>query len=126
MQSTARKNELPLDKMCLVCEVTKKLTREEISSPPRDGANVHGLYMEVKLSQIYWRSTGDGNKHTLQGARWDLQQGTIAESRLKELYPAMPVIFIKAITQDKQELRNLYECPVYTTRERGETVRSEL
>ena len=38
----------------------------------------------------------------------------------------MPVIFIKAITQDKQELRNLYECPVYTTRERGETVRSEL
>ena len=31
----------------------------------------------------------------------------------------MPVIFIKAITQDKQELRNLYECPVYTTRERG-------
>ena len=53
MQSTARKNELPLDKMCLVCEVTKKLTREEISSPPRDGANVHGLYMEVKLSQIY-------------------------------------------------------------------------
>ena len=27
MQSTARKNELPLDKMCLVCDVTKKMTR---------------------------------------------------------------------------------------------------
>ena len=116
MQSTARKNELPLDKMCLVCEVTKKLTREEITSPPRDGANVHGLYMEVRLSELVELSC----QHTLQGARWDLQQGTIAESRLKELYPAMPVIFIKAITQDKQELRNLYECPVYTTRERGE------
>jgi dynein heavy chain len=25
MQSTARKNELPLDKMSLVCEVTKKV-----------------------------------------------------------------------------------------------------
>jgi dynein heavy chain len=24
MQSTARKNELPLDKMCLQCDVTKK------------------------------------------------------------------------------------------------------
>ena len=56
----------------------------------------------------------------MQGARWDISQGSIAESRLKELYPAMPVICIKAITQDKQELRNLYECPVYTTRERGE------
>ena len=47
MQSTARKNELPLDKMCLVCEVTKKATREEIPSPPRDGAYTHGLFMEV-------------------------------------------------------------------------------
>ena len=27
VQSTARKNELPLDKMCLVCDVTKKMTR---------------------------------------------------------------------------------------------------
>src|SRR5688572_6600150 len=30
MQSTARKQELPLDKMCLQCEVTKK-TREELT-----------------------------------------------------------------------------------------------
>ena len=31
----------------------------------------------------------------------------------------MPVMYIKAITQDKQETRNLYECPVYKTRQRG-------
>lgn len=31
------------------------------------------------------------------GARWDTQTGVIAEARLKELTPAMPVIFIKAI-----------------------------
>lgn len=31
------------------------------------------------------------------GARWDIQTGVIAEARLKELTPAMPVIFIKAI-----------------------------
>ena len=46
MQSTARKNELPLDKMCLVCEVTKK-NKEEIGAAPREGAYTHGLYMEV-------------------------------------------------------------------------------
>ena len=102
MQSTARKNELPLDKMCLTCEVTKKLAREEMSAPPKDGgAYMHGLYME--------------------GARWDTVNGTIAESRLKELYPPMPIMFIKAITQDKQETRALYECPVYKTRLRGPT-----
>ncbi len=41
-----RKNELPLDKMCLVCEVTKK-NKEEVTTAPREGAYVHGLYMEV-------------------------------------------------------------------------------
>ena len=46
MQSTARKNELPLDKMCLVCKVTKKI-REEVTQPPKEGAFVHGLFMEV-------------------------------------------------------------------------------
>lgn len=35
------------------------------------------------------------------GARWDVQTGVIAEARLKELTPAMPVIFIKAIPQKK-------------------------
>ncbi|XP_034234645.1 dynein beta chain, ciliary [Thrips palmi] len=100
MQSTARKNELPLDKMCLQCDVTKK-NKEEFTMAPRDGAYVHGLLME--------------------GARWDVATGVIADSRLKELFPSMPVINIRAITQDKQDPRNMYECPVYKTRTRGPT-----
>jgi dynein heavy chain len=100
MQSTARKNELPLDKMSLACDVTKK-NKEEMQAPPKEGAYVHGLFME--------------------GARWDINVGSIVESKLKELYPLMPVMFIKAITQDKQEMRNLYECPIYKTRTRGPT-----
>uniref|UniRef100_A0A3B3RIQ7 Dynein axonemal heavy chain 17 n=1 Tax=Paramormyrops kingsleyae TaxID=1676925 RepID=A0A3B3RIQ7_9TELE len=100
MQSMARKNEWPLDKMCLQCDVTKK-SREEFSSTPREGAYIHGLFME--------------------GARWDIQAGIISEARLKELTPSMPVIFIKAIPVDKQETRNVYQCPVYKTRQRGPT-----
>ncbi|XP_039595259.1 dynein heavy chain 9, axonemal [Polypterus senegalus] len=100
MQSMARKNEWPLDKMCLQCDVTKK-NREDFSSPPREGAYVHGLFME--------------------GARWDTQTGIIADARLKELTPAMPVIFIKAIPVDKQETRSVYPCPVYKTCQRGPT-----
>lgn len=45
MQSTARKNEWPLDKMALQCDVTKK-NREDFKSPPREGAYIHGLFME--------------------------------------------------------------------------------
>uniref|UniRef100_A0A2K6TUR9 Dynein axonemal heavy chain 17 n=1 Tax=Saimiri boliviensis boliviensis TaxID=39432 RepID=A0A2K6TUR9_SAIBB len=100
MQSMARKNEWPLDKMCLSVEVTKK-NREDMTAPPREGSYVYGLFME--------------------GARWDTQTGVIAEARLKELTPAMPVIFIKAIPVDRMETKNIYECPVYKTRVRGPT-----
>uniref|UniRef100_H3BBD5 Dynein axonemal heavy chain 17 n=1 Tax=Latimeria chalumnae TaxID=7897 RepID=H3BBD5_LATCH len=100
MQSMARKNEWPLDKMCLAVEVTKK-NKEDMTSPPREGAYIHGLYME--------------------GARWDTGTVSIADARLKELTPLMPVVFIKAIPVDRQETKNIYECPVYKTRFRGPT-----
>ncbi|XP_037664377.1 dynein heavy chain 9, axonemal isoform X3 [Choloepus didactylus] len=100
MQSTARKNEWPLDHMALQCDVTKK-NREEFRSPPREGAYVHGLFME--------------------GARWDAQAGIIAEAKLKDLTPPMPVMFIKAIPAEKQDCRSVYPCPVYKTCQRGPT-----
>ncbi|NXL03800.1 DYH17 protein, partial [Mesembrinibis cayennensis] len=100
MQSMARKNKWPLDKMCLSVEVTKK-NREDITAPPREGSYVHGLFME--------------------GARWDIPSGVIADARLKELTPMMPVIFIRAIPVDRMDTKNVYECPVYKTRMRGPT-----
>ncbi|XP_034845512.1 dynein heavy chain 9, axonemal [Mirounga leonina] len=100
MQSTARKNEWPLDQMALQCEVTKK-NREDFRSPPREGAYIHGLFME--------------------GARWDAQAGIITEAKLKDLTPPMPVMFIKAIPADKQDCRSVYPCPVYKTCQRGPT-----
>lgn len=35
----------------------------------------------------------------MEGARWDIQSGIIVESRLKELFPAMPVINIRVSSQ---------------------------
>ena len=100
MQQMSRKNEWPLDKMCLQCDVTKK-TKEDVSSPPREGAYVSGLFME--------------------GARWDIQAGSVAESKLKELMPAMPIVLIKAVPVDRRDMKNVYDCPVYKTKDRGPT-----
>ena len=47
--------------------------------PAKEGAFVHGLYME--------------------GARWDKELNSIVDSRLKELHPEMPVIHLRAVTQ---------------------------
>ncbi|XP_031213696.1 dynein heavy chain 11, axonemal isoform X3 [Mastomys coucha] len=100
MQTMARKNEWPLDRMCLTIDVTKK-TKEDYGHPPREGAYLHGLHLE--------------------GARWDIQSGALADARLKELTSMMPVIFAKAIPEDRQEIKHAYECPVYKTKARGPT-----
>ncbi|KAJ3191413.1 hypothetical protein HK101_007802 [Irineochytrium annulatum] len=100
MQTTARKSEWPLDRMVLTVDVTKK-AKEEFSGAPREGAYIHGLFME--------------------GARWDTNTGMIQEALLKDLTPAMPVIYIRAIPVDKKETKGVYECPVYRTRQRGPT-----
>jgi dynein heavy chain len=100
MQTTARKTGAPLDKMCLQTEVLKKY-KHEITGHPRDGCYIHGLYLE--------------------GAGWDIKTGILAESELKELNVEMPVIHVKAIPIDKKDLKNMYECPVYITSQRGPT-----
>ncbi|CAH8851278.1 unnamed protein product [Trichobilharzia szidati] len=102
MQQTARKMEWPLDKICISVEVTKK-TKEEMGSAPREGAYVHGLFIE--------------------GARWDTSANSIVDARIKELAPAMPVILLRAVPSDRQEGRiaAMYACPVYKTKTRGPT-----
>nr|XP_040021026.1 dynein heavy chain 11, axonemal isoform X2 [Gasterosteus aculeatus aculeatus] len=98
MQSIARKNQWALEKMTLTVDVTKK-TKDDYGHPPREGAYIHGLFME--------------------GARWDTQAGVISEAVLRDLTPAMPVLFVRAVPADEQQLKNTYECPVYSTKQRG-------
>uniref|UniRef100_A0A1I8PY36 AAA+ ATPase domain-containing protein n=1 Tax=Stomoxys calcitrans TaxID=35570 RepID=A0A1I8PY36_STOCA len=100
MQESARKHDLPLDRMCLHCDVTKKDV-ESITLPPLDGAFVHGLY--------------------LNGASWDCQLNSIVPLNPKELLCAMPVICIKSSVQERHDLHHIYECPLYKTRSRGNT-----
>ncbi|CAG6015638.1 unnamed protein product [Menidia menidia] len=100
MQSIARKYQWPLDNMTLSVDVTKKM-KDDFGHPPREGAYIHGLFME--------------------GARWDTQSGVISEAILRDLTPAMPVLYVRAVPAQEQELRNTFECPVYRTKQRGPT-----
>ena len=94
MQTTARRNDWPLDKTVIITDVTKKQV-DQIEGPARDGAYISGL--------------------TLEGARWDEKAGNLEDSNPKELFCPMPVIQVKAVTVDKSEVRDAYQCPVYTT-----------
>merc|ERR1711967_50176 len=77
MQSQARKNEWPLDKVVVATDVTKRVTAEEVEVAAKDGNFVHGLSME--------------------GARWDAAQTSVAHSLPKEMFFQMPVMSVKAI-----------------------------
>merc|ERR1712070_205467 len=98
-QVTSRKNDWALNKLVTTVDVTKKMTAEEVEGTARDGAYVTGLYIE--------------------GARWDMQQGVLEDSFMKELYPKMPIVQMRAILAEKEDLRGVYVCPVYKQTERA-------
>ena len=127
-QVTSRATGQPLDKMTQDTHVTTYANPEAIPTPgefPEAGAYVHGLFIE--------------------GARWPVGDeveeaeefggasvgGVLLESRLKELMPPMPVLYMKAVpVQPSWEpsavgyLRHypdVYECPVFITTMRGPT-----
>ncbi|KAL9898323.1 dynein beta chain, ciliary [Glossina fuscipes fuscipes] len=100
MQESARKRDLPLDRMCLHCDVTKK-DKDSITLPPIEGAFVHGLFLD--------------------GASWDCQLNSIVPLHPKELFCALPIIYIKSVVQSKHDFLHVYECPLYKTRFREST-----
>ena len=101
MQVTARKNEWPLDKLVTVVEVSKKTEDQVEAGGARDGAYTSGLFLE--------------------GARWDSNAGILDDAIMKQLYPELPIVLIKAATAGKDEGRDIYACPVYMTQDRGPT-----
>jgi dynein heavy chain len=97
-QVAARKGGYALDSTTLVTEVTRKV-HNQIDAPPREGAYIHGLYLE--------------------GARWEERNGCLEESRPKEMACALPVLHIRGVAADKAASpADAYACPVYTTEAR--------
>ncbi|KAG8346214.1 putative Dynein heavy chain N terminal region 2 domain1 [Trypanosoma vivax] len=98
MQTTSITNSFDLDQMALVVDVLKK-SADQIETSARDGCHISGLSME--------------------GARWDSGTSCIEESRMKELYPKMPIMTVRSLPLSKIDRRDQYECPVYKTQQRG-------
>jgi dynein heavy chain len=98
MQTSSIQFAFDLDQMALVVDVLKKAA-DQIDTSAREGAHVCGLVME--------------------GARWDTGSSSIEESRMKELYPRMPVMTIRSLPLGKIDRKDQYECPLYKTQQRG-------
>ncbi len=100
-QVAAQKNRWELDKLVTFTEVTKRMSVDEVDAPSRDGAYITGL--------------------SLQGARWDVNGCQLEKSHPKEMFCAMPIINVRAVTKEKANVGGIYHCPVYLTENRGPT-----
>lgn len=89
MQVVGREKKLELNKLYISTEIQKKSV-EEIDSYGKDGSYVYGFIIE--------------------GARWDMQGGTLDESKPKEMFSVLPVVLCKALLQpaEGKEDKSLY------------------
>eukprot|EP00388_Colpodella_angusta_P014362 GDKJ01035914.1.p1 GENE.GDKJ01035914.1~~GDKJ01035914.1.p1 ORF type:complete len:952 (-),score=254.28 GDKJ01035914.1:54-2810(-) len=91
-----------LNKLTIVTEVTKRTDAKQIEGPAKEGA----AYV-----------TG----FSLEGARWDVGNGVLEESKPKEMFCPMPVVCCNAKLETDKVERNIYQCPVYKTPQRAAT-----
>lgn len=123
MQVTARRTGLPLDQMTTETHISTFMKPEQCDYVPQDGAFIHGFFIEGAR----W-PTGEeaGDPVMITGTP---TAGHLVDSRLKELLPPLPVIYVKAVPVQAtwepsavgylRRTADIYEAPVYTTSFRG-------
>ena len=105
--------------------MTTWLDPAQIKKRPSEGAFIHGIFIEGAR----WMTGEDAGDITdVTGVP---TQGYIARSKLKELLPKVPVIYMKAVVVQPEweptsvgymrHSSTVYDCPVYMTTFRGPT-----
>lgn len=78
-----------------VCLQVRVKTAAELKQKPDVGCYIYGLFLE--------------------GARWDREGGQLIDSRPKELYTEMAVIWLIPKANRKPPTSGVYVCPIYKT-----------
>ncbi|XP_020606105.1 dynein heavy chain 1, axonemal-like [Orbicella faveolata] len=101
LQNFARSSSISIDVITFDFEVMKK-TEADLTARPSNGCFIRGLFLE--------------------GARWDYDKHELTESRPKELYTDMPIIWLKPTANREKPDKGIYDCPVYKTLTRAGTL----
>ncbi|XP_075039903.1 dynein axonemal heavy chain 1 [Mixophyes fleayi] len=101
LQNFARKHVISIDTISFDVKVLTE-TVADLQQRPAEGCYIHGLYLE--------------------GACWDKSTMQLAESRPKELYTEMAVIWLVPVSERKSTTSMTYLCPIYKTLTRAGTL----
>ena len=72
-----------------------KQSEDKLKDRPTQGCYIKGLFLE--------------------GARWDYEKHELTESRPKELYTDVPIIWMKPTANRVKPTDGIYDSPVYKT-----------
>ncbi|KAG8128294.1 hypothetical protein E2320_015160, partial [Naja naja] len=101
LQNFARKSVISIDTISFDFKVLRESV-SELTERPDVGCYIHGLFLE--------------------GARWDPIFFELMESKPKELYTEMAVIWLVPIPNRKPPTTGMYLCPIYKTLTRAGTL----
>ncbi|XP_048343305.1 LOW QUALITY PROTEIN: dynein axonemal heavy chain 1 [Sphaerodactylus townsendi] len=101
LQNFARKSVISIDTISFDFKVMVE-SANELTERPAEGCYIHGLFLE--------------------GARWEPFHFQLTESRPKELYTEMAVIWLVPVPNRKPPSRGIYLCPIYKTLTRAGTL----
>ncbi|XP_077969677.1 dynein axonemal heavy chain 1-like isoform X2 [Styela clava] len=101
LQNYARKEVVSIDTVSFDFKVMKE-SKDELKSRPPDGCYISGLFLE--------------------GCRWDGTTGMLAESKAKELYTDMAIMWLVPAANRVTPTSGIYLCPIYKTLTRAGTL----
>jgi dynein heavy chain len=100
LQTHSRTFKIPIDEIKFRTHVMPWTAVDQVEDPPETGVYVHGLYME--------------------GARFDGKENVLAESRNRELFTTMQVLWLEPVLRTEITARSdTYSCPMYKTTARA-------
>jgi len=102
LQNYARKNIIAIDELDFDFKMYDELQVSQVTEKPEDGCFCYGLYME--------------------GARWNSTTHQLDDSKPKQLYTELPLIWFLPKRNRKQPETGIYVCPVYKVLSRAGTL----
>jgi dynein heavy chain len=102
LQNYARKHVIAIDRLGLDFKIMDDKTHADIKEKPESGCYIYGMFIE--------------------GARWDPTHHALNNSKPKELYTELPLIWLVPVADRKQPETGIYNCPVYKVLSRAGTL----
>ena len=102
LQNYARKHTIAIDELDYDFKVYDEIDAQDVSEKPEDGVFCYGLYFE--------------------GARWNKTTHMLDESKPKQLYTEVPLIWYVPKKNRVKPSTGIYDCPVYKVLSRTGTL----